>query len=555
MPKSSNYGLGAVLKVAFPFFNENDDKEGSVNYESGAGYTGSAYHDQEAPTPDGNSSLVTGGRKNSDRLYLKKMPTDRFQRYNIYKEMEDDSTLSSAINLHLGHALSIPNTGGMAVYLHPKKESQTEYVQKLNREVLTPINRELMNWAFPMAVYGVNYIRPYVKHGKGITHFESNYYTLPNQIREYERSGQLAGFTSEYLKERTNGDQVRLAEPWALIPLKMPVWKPDMSIQPVNYSGERYSLYSDAYSRKPIETQNYGTSMLHTSFESWVALRQSIASLGSSRVNAAMIDRLITANTDGLDTTRAADYINMVASQLQQDRQEIINKSQKTGILPTVMNTLLPVMGGAKGSLNIDTFTTDPNIQHIEDIMFHLKRMAGTLGVDPAMLGFGELLAGGLGDGGFFRTSVQSALRANQIRSACVNFIKRAIDIHTIFRDGKVWHDEDAPFEIRFNSVNTAIQQEEAAAKESNANYATMLATALDLFEQSPINSSKKLKNYLYTSVLELEPELAQEVITELSQKVSKTDGMMESLGVSSQDEAERFVRDVVMDLLAEIQG
>lgn len=488
-------------------------------------------------------------------FFLHKLPKDRFMLYPILKEMAEDSTIDAALNLHLGHALSVSNDHGMAVYLHPTDEKYAEYVGRLNRELLAPINDNLMNWTYSTLVYGVNYVRPYTKEGVGITHFEANYYTLPNQIREYERSGELAGFTAEYLQTRANGEQVRLAEPWALIPLKMPIWRPDMDMPPVNYTGQRYSLYDDAYSRMPIETQNYGTSILLTCFEAWSMLRQSIAALGASRVNASLIDRMVAVNTDGLDAAGAAEYINMVADQMKQDRQEVVDRSRKLGFIPTVINTLLPFMGGAKGGLQIDTFTTDPNISHIEDIMFHLKRLAGTLGVDPSMLGFGDLLSGGLGEGGFFRASIQSALRANQIRAAVVKFVKRAIDIHTIYRDGKVWSDNDMPFEIRFNSLNTAIEQEKADAMESQANYATMLATVLDLIEQSPIGKSEKLKNHLYTSVIGLDSELAKEVISELAAQASKNDKMMESIGMTDQSEAERFVRDVVLDLLTEIQS
>ncbi|EGR0306914.1 phage portal protein [Vibrio alginolyticus] len=551
----ASIGLAAALKQAFPFFNENDDKESGISFESGAGYTGSPFHDRENQLDESNGALTNDGRKSSDRFFLHKLPKDRFMLYPILKEMAEDSTIDAALNLHLGHALSVSNDNGMAVYLHPTDEKCAEYVGRLNRELLTPINENLMNWTYSTLVYGVNYVRPYTKEGVGITHFEANYYTLPNQIREYERSGELAGFTAEYLQTRANGEQVRLAEPWALIPLKMPIWRPDMDIPPVNYTGQRYSLYDDAYSRMPIETQNYGTSILLTCFEAWSMLRQSIAALGASRVNASLIDRMVAVNTDGLDAAGAAEYINMVADQMKQDRQEVVDRSRKLGFIPTVINTLLPFMGGAKGGLQIDTFTTDPNISHIEDIMFHLKRLAGTLGVDPSMLGFGDLLSGGLGEGGFFRTSIQSALRANQIRAAVVTFVKRALDIHTIYRDGKVWNDNDMPFEIRFNSLNTAIEQEKSAAMESQANYATMLTTVLDLIEQSPIGKSPKLKNHLYTSVVGLDSELANEVISELAAQVAKNDKMMESIGMTDQSEAERFVRDVVLDLLTEIQS
>ncbi|EGR1175742.1 phage portal protein [Vibrio parahaemolyticus] len=551
----ASIGLAAALKQAFPFFNENDDKESGISFESGAGYTGSPFHDRDNQLDESNGALTNDGRKSSDRFFLHKLPKDRFMLYPILKEMAEDSTIDAALNLHLGHALSVSNDHGMAVYLHPTDEKYAEYVGRLNRELLAPINDNLMNWTYSTLVYGVNYVRPYTKEGVGITHFEANYYTLPNQIREYERSGELAGFTAEYLQTRANGEQVRLAEPWALIPLKMPIWRPDMDMPPVNYTGQRYSLYDDAYSRMPIETQNYGTSILLTCFEAWSMLRQSIAALGASRVNASLIDRMVAVNTDGLDAAGAAEYINMVADQMKQDRQEVVDRSRKLGFIPTVINTLLPFMGGAKGGLQIDTFTTDPNISHIEDIMFHLKRLAGTLGVDPSMLGFGDLLSGGLGEGGFFRASIQSALRANQIRAAVVKFVKRAIDIHTIYRDGKVWSDNDMPFEIRFNSLNTAIEQEKADAMESQANYATMLATVLDLIEQSPIGKSEKLKNHLYTSVIGLDSELAKEVISELAAQASKNDKMMESIGMTDQSEAERFVRDVVLDLLTEIQS
>ncbi len=551
----ASIGLAAALKQAFPFFNENDDKESGISFESGAGYTGSPFHDRDNQLDESNGALTNDGRKSSDRFFLHKLPKDRFMLYPILKEMAEDSTIDAALNLHLGHALSVSNDHGMAVYLHPTDEKYAEYVGCLNRELLAPINDNLMNWTYSTLVYGVNYVRPYTQEGVGITHFEANYYTLPNQIREYERSGELAGFTAEYLQTRANGEQVRLAEPWALIPLKMPIWRPDMDVPPVNYTGQRYSLYDDAYSRMPIETQNYGTSILLTCFEAWSMLRQSIAALGASRVNASLIDRMVAVNTDGLDAAGAAEYINMVADQMKQDRQEVVDRSRKLGFIPTVINTLLPFMGGAKGGLQIDTFTTDPNISHIEDIMFHLKRLAGTLGVDPSMLGFGDLLSGGLGEGGFFRASIQSALRANQIRAAVVKFVKRAIDIHTIYRDGKVWSDNDMPFEIRFNSLNTAIEQEKADAMESQANYATMLATVLDLIEQSPIGKSEKLKNHLYTSVIGLDSELAKEVISELAAQVSKNDKMMESIGMTDQSEAERFVRDVVLDLLTEIQS
>ncbi|HCH1183471.1 TPA: hypothetical protein NKP98_004071 [Vibrio parahaemolyticus] len=552
MSEQAKQGFVAALQEAFPFFKQDDDKNAAYSFESGAGYTGSPYHDREHHGDQEKQASLT--KEGGGRLFFKKLPSDRFMLYEIYDEMAEDSTLDAALNLHLSQALSVSNRDQRCVYLKAKDEKDTEYVEQLNKELMSKINAHIFNWSYPMVKYGVNYVRPYVQQGRGITHFEMNYYTLANQICEYERSGELCGFTAEYLKVRENNEQVRLAEPWALIPLKLPIWRPDMKKPPVNYSGQNYSLYDDAYNRHPIETQNYGTSLLHSTFESWTLLRQSIAAMGASRVNASLIDRLVTVNTAGLDTAGAAEYINLIADQMQQDRQAVVDKSRKRGLIPTVLTTLLPAMNGDKGGLNIDTFTTDPNISHIEDIMFHLKRMAGTLGVDPSMLGFGDLLSGGLGDGGFFRTSIQSALRANQIRSAVTAFVRRAIDIHTIYRDSKFWVDGDEPFEICFNSINTALAQEEAADKEATANYATILATVLDLIEQSPIGKSETVKSHFYTSILELEPDMAKQAISELASNAAKDDKMMESLGMNNTEDAELFVRDTVMEMMNEIR-
>lgn len=556
MAEKANNSLTKLFKVAFPFFDEADDQDGGISYESGEGYSGVAFTDADQTVPDA-SPLSTAGGKDSDRLFLKSLPKDRFAKYDILQEMSNDSTIQAALNLHLAYSLSSPTEGGHCVYLHPTDDSMTDYVKRLEQEVVWPIAESIFNWASPMLKFGVNYVRPYAEVGKGITHFESNYYTLPNQIREYERSGQLAGFTSENLKQRADGNQVRLAEPWALIALKMPYHTPDMDTEPTNYTGERYSLYSDAHTRTPIETQNYGTSMLESAYESWMMLRQSIASLGASRVNAAMIDRIVTAPMEGLDPARAAEYINSIAAQFQKDREKIVKHSQKTGVLPTVMNRILPELSSGKGGLNIDTFSIDPNIAHIEDIMFHLKRMAGTLGgIDPSMLGFGDLLAGGLGEGGFYRTSIQSALTASQIRTAVTKFILRAIDIHTIYKDGKVWTNANRPFEIRYHSVNTALQLEQAQIKETNTNYAQTLATVLDSIEQSPIGQSEQLKTYLYTTVLGLDADKAATFIKELAQKAnSEQGGMFESIGsTTSRHEAERVVRDIVLELISDIQ-
>lgn len=558
--------IKSIMNAVFPLYDPDDEKS-PVTFQKGSAGQLSAINPYDLATSSGinGSTTSSGSTANegciSERLYIRTLPHDRFLRYAIYDEMEEDSTIATAIEIHISHALSINNKSGQIVYLEAKDEKDKEYVETLNKELMSKINDSVYNWAWAMCIYGVNYIRPHAKQGKGIDFFECNWYTLPHHVREYERAGQLVGFTHEYLETRQSGEQVRLAEPWALIPLKIPMWRPDYKQQPVGWSGEKYSLYSDVHLRYPIETQNYGTSMLHTAYESWMFLRNAIRSLAKSRQISSIIERLISISTDNLDAQRAAQYLNLVAGQLQDDWDDLERKARIDGYLPAMINSFIPVMtGGTKGGVSIDTFTTDPNIAHIEDIMFHVKRLSGALGVEPSMLGFSDIMSGGLGEGGFFRNAIQAAMRANQIRLGVVGTVKRAIDIHTAYRDGKVWPDGEEPFLIRFNSLNTAIELEAAAARESKANYAMTVTTLLDMFEQSGLNKSETLKRQLYTNTLEnMDAESVDKILAELSAvaddvsgEMTDDDMLLESLGIPSQKRHQRYIRDLVLEAMTD---
>lgn len=545
--------IAAAMSAVFPLYDPDDNDNSAITFESGNSlYSSFPYNALSNDKVSNEGSTVSDG-KPSARVRVNKLPHERMARYNIYKEMEEDSTIHTALETHIAHALSINNRTGQILYLSPKSDEHAEYVERLNKEVMTKINENITSWIWPMCVYGVNYVRPYCTEGKGITFWEANWFTLPNNIREYERAGQLIGFTSEELKNKPTGEQVRLAEPWTLVALKNPMWRPDMDAKPVSHTGEAYSLYSDIHTRYPIETQNYGTSLLHAAYEPWMHLCNSILSLAKSRQLSSVIDRLITVSTDNLDMARAAEYLRLVASQLQEDRDDVERQARLNGYLPVVVNSLIPAMsGGAKGGVNIDTSSTDPNISHIEDIMFHVKRLAGALGLDPSMLGFSDLLSGGLGEGGFFRTSIQAALRANQIRLGTINFTKRSIDIHTAFRDGKVWPDGEEPFDICFNSINSALELEASEIREGKAQYAMTITTLLDMLENSALNKSPTLKRLLYGDVLEGQSEdeldaILKELAEKTAEDIGKNEMLMESMGLDRNKQNQRYIRDQVL--------
>lgn len=558
---NSEKGLLSLLRQAFTGYNPDDSQDRGILLQGAGGYhSGSALLANAATAQNGTT--VVGEQ---DWMGEKVLPTDRFAKYALLEEMIVDPVLSAALDMHISHALSVDSRTGNIITIEAKTDDAKEIAASLMAELGPMLNNGLPSWCKLMAAYGVHYIRPYCETGKGIVDLESSWYTMAHQIREYVRGGRLAGFTGEYLKTPTRPGEIQLVEPWQLVGLKVPYWQPSLSLEPTGSSGIRYSLYDDIHRRKPIETQDYGTSFLEFAYGSWSDLSDAIRSMKGSRYNASRIDRFVALGMDNLDPARAAQYLNLVGTQMRKDMEAAARKGKAKGLIPTVWNQLIPNLSGNKGGVTIDTQTVSPDIQHIEDVMFHLKRMASSLGIDVSMLGWGDLMSGGLGDGGFFRTSIQAAIRANWLRVGVVQSVNRLIDIHMAHKYGKVFGaGELRPIEIKFHSLNTAIEAEQADAMETRTNYAMALATVLDTIENGSLAGSDTFKELVLTDIVRLDPDKAAQIIKDLAQAAKDAaeeeagDGQnfMESVGYKGpRDGFQAFLEGVINTQLVNLLG
>lgn len=558
MSKITEKGLPGLLRQAFAGYNPDDANNHNIPLQSGPGQTGMLWNDQARP----DQPEVAGGSAAQGDHWMadKRLPDDRFAKYLLLQDMSEDPILSGALDMHISHALSVNARTGLCVSIEAKSPEDAELAQSLMADLGEMINSGAPGWCKNMAVFGAHYIRPYAEPGKGIQTIESSWYTMARQIREYVRGGRCAGFTSEYLKEKGAGGAIQLVQPWQLVALRIPYWQPKIHLEPVNLTGQQYSLYDDLYHRTPTETQDYGTSLLEFCYPAWCDLTEALRSLKGSRYNASRIDRFVTLGLDNLDPVQSANYLNLVGAQLRRDMEAMARSSKRSGLIPTVINRLIPTLSGTKGGVNIDTQVISPDIQHIEDVMFHLKRMSGGLGIDPSMLGWGDLLSGGLGDGGFFRTSIQAAQRANWIRMGLRQAIDRLIDIHMANKYGKIFPAGQArPIAIKFHSLNTAIELEESDARESRTNWAMSLATLLDMVENGQLAHSDTLKNKFLGEAAGFDEETIQAVLSELKSAPSEEeeDGMMESLGKRPirQEEWEAMLAPLVNKQIVKILG
>ncbi|WP_050978656.1 hypothetical protein [Edwardsiella tarda] len=541
--------ISAFVRI-FTGYNPADQDDYSTGYQVGGGSAVGYTPTAAAIGSRSGESLDGLGTVTGEFVAEPELPLDRFSRYVEYERMARDPTLAEGLSIHLTHALSVNKRTGLSFEIVPAGDDLA-VAKELMDDIGFKLNKLMVGWARTMCVYGVSYIRPHIADGAGITHFESNYYTLPRFVREYERAGALAGFTCEHFIE-PGGIRFRLSQPWDLIPLKIPYWAPDSMQMPIQQGSEPFSLLTDPKERVPQETQNYGTSLFENTFGPYSEFKQAMRSLKGARQISGNIERLIGLNTDSLDPVRAASYVNTIAATLKRSAESSMKALQRRGILPTVFNRLLPIMGGGKGGMTVDTQVYNADIQHIEDVMMHMRRMASSIGLDISMLGWSDMLAGGLGEGGFFRTSLQAAMRAQWIRMAVQTFIERAIEIHMAVKHGKVFTDAYRPYKVVFNSLNNAIQEEENVERASRAEYSSMVVTILDTIQNGSLAHSETFKRLILGNVLDVDEKQIDSVIKELASAVTEQGedaAMFESLmrNQISRDELEQIIRDTLL--------
>ncbi len=542
--KDKNKGFLSALKKAF----NGGDVTPADPVVFTSGHSVVARSGLSALRPGILGSNSDGMTSAADSISLSaELPGERLQKYNILETMAKSPTISTALNIHIAHALAPSKKTGQAFILSPKDGSDAEAVsrcEELTADLGAMINDGLPSWAMIMAIFGVSYVRPYAEQGRGITGIESSYYTLPHFVQEFYRGSQLVGFSGDYILDTHSLRRV-ITEPWNLVSMKNPYWTPQHKVIPVSYGTKGYSLLSDQADKPLMETQNYGTSFLEYSYEPYLNLCASLAALKSTRNNAAKIDRLIALTTNTLDPVNAANYTRGVSQALKRHSDLVAQRSINANAIPTVLNHLIPVMGDGKNGITIDTQSIPADISGIEDVMFHLRQLAASLGIDATMLGWADQMSGGLGEGGWQQTAIQAALRANWLRQAAQRTIYRLLDIHLAYKYGKVYTETNRPYDVQFNSMNTAIQEEENRELDARANFVAVISQIMDQIQNNPkLAGSDAFMRYLFTEQLHIDDDTLNTMIKEFKANESEQNnehGMYESAPLSSGDDPENW--------------
>lgn len=440
--------------------------------------------------------------------------------YLKYQQMLSDPVVSGAIRNHVTAALGGHETSGDLVFIEAKPDAKTDkaankMVEEIAKDLGSMFNRVAATVAYHGAAYGDAYARLYPVKQKGLVDMTSDELMLPPLVQPYELGNKTV------VCEVAVGDRLREKLVMSQIArLKMPrlMYVP----QPLAIERAwRSKITEDDPEKLPLMPSLAGGSFLsdaETQYNNFIAALQGLV---GQRVLDSIDESIFTAEVAGMTKEQRQEFMESVKRMLQRSKHLADEAVASGRPVLTRIRHLLPVATG-KQVLQVQGVNSGGgsgggragNIG-IEDVLFHAKLLAGALGTDITMLGFADMMSGGLGEGGFFRTSVQAAERSRLIRVALTDFFNHAIDVHVAFKYGLNYPESARPWQINFYGTISALETERQRTAMDATNAGLLLAQVLQQLKDSGLDE-QAMANFL-ERVVKLDKEDAKMYAADLA--------------------------------------
>jgi hypothetical protein len=443
-----------------------------------------------------------------------------------WQEMQADPIVGGALRMHVTSALAGSETNGDAVFIEAKadfkgKGEMEKLVKEAAEDLTKMFNAVAMTVAYNGAAYGDAYARIYTKPGKGVTDLGVDELMMPPLVQPYEVGNKTVAVRvalGPRSAETLTMDQVaRLKMPrTSYVPQPMAVEK-----------ALRIRVTEDDASQQIPMPSLAGGSFLYDAEGQWLNFRSALSSLTAQRLLDSLDESIFTLQVDGM-TKEQQQVMSKNLEQVFKKSKELADKALKDGrsfmgriryLLPVFREKQILQMQG----LNSSGGTGQGRAANttVEDVLFHAKLLSGALGIDLSMLGFADLLSGGLGDGGFFRTSVQAAERTKSIRVALTEFYSHIVAVHLWKKKGVFFEPGTEPWQINFYGNISSMEAERQRTATENANTGLLLTQVFTQLKDSGLDE-EGMQHFL-ERVLKLEEKDAKLYASALA-KAKKTE-------------------------------
>ncbi|MDR1848868.1 MAG: hypothetical protein LBQ75_02395 [Zoogloeaceae bacterium] len=439
--------------------------------------------------------------------YGKKGARNRQIIYQKWAYMESDPIVSAAVKLLVTSALGGHETSGDIVFIEKKadiigKSRQLEQVvDQISARLLPIFNKIAYPVAYTGAAFGDAYARIY--YGRdGVTDLYIDELVRPQLVQPFEQGGSTIGyaiFTGPRNFERL--DATRMAR------MKMPrvQWVPQFGVTEKSF---RLHLAQDEEHLLPIMPSMAGGSLLYPAEEPYDNLYSSMLGLVGQRWVDSIDEQLLTVNMESMTAEQQQKFTANMISMLNRSKARAEDAVKNGTPVFERVRHFLPIWN-EKQVASLTPFNQSARSNNIttEDVVFHARLLAGALGVDLSMIGFSDQLSGGLGEGGFFRTSAQAAESARVIRCSLAEFFDSIIDRHTMSSLGVVFEPNKRPWKINFYGSISALEAEKQSTRANAMNAGMMLVQAMQQMKE--LGASEAVMREFLAKTMMLDEEQA----------------------------------------------
>lgn len=441
--------------------------------------------------------------------------------YDQWSMMEGDPIVSTALGLLVTAALGGHETTGDTVFLEKRAQytdcdKMKQLVDEVNADLLPLFNRIAFTSAYLGATFGDAYGRIY-SDDTGVVDVYIGELVRPPLVQPFERGSRTVGYTvSVGDKNFQRLDKTQMAR------LKMPrtQWVPQHGVFEKSL---KIALEEDDINQLPLMPAMAGGSLLYPAEDPYNNLAASLLGLVGQRWMDSIDEQMLTVNLNDMSKDHQERFVKSITQMLQKSKQ-VAEDAVKGGkpimekirhIIPVFGDKQLTAMSPANGGQS----GRNGNIS-IEDVMLHARLLAGAIGVDLSMIGFADQMAGGLGEGGFFRSSAQVAERARSIRVALAEFFNEIADIHTLKKYGVVFPASERPWAINFHGSISALEAELQRTRSESMGVGLMLLQAMQqLHEMAEQGASKEMLTDFLTDIMALDEDQAEVYVASLMNK------------------------------------
>lgn len=447
--------------------------------------------------------------------------TKRRHRKDIYTQwqrMGADPSVAEALSLHVTAALGGHESRGDVVFMTPverirgKGKRAEELRAKVNRrsKFLEPIiNQIVFKLARDAVTYGDAYVRAYGQDKVGIVDAICNEYTFPPLIQAFEQGGRTIGYHALEAKdwERVVTKLNRIQ----LLRMKMPRVTHVPQLETVAGLVRARVLHEDIQSNLPIVPSPVGGSFLFEIEEPWKNVHLTLAGLNSQQIADAVKQMFLSVDMSGMPPDARRKYKQGLQSVIK-SHEDYVRKALSGGDPVWATNWHVLPSWGEKQVLNpvgdIAGQRTAPI--NTEYLMLNIRRMMGGLGSDPSMVGWADMLAGGLGDGAAFHTSAQIMRRSIMIRQSLSQVLNQLADLDWGYAYGETFSPADRPWHFEFYSDQSAAASEAITNKQNRINSLALTAQAIATVKE--LNLDQEVNQMLLEDIGGFDVEKAEKI-------------------------------------------